>query len=280
MTASAEGQVSHGWQGRTARMSPEAVRRYDFGRTTLGRRGYVEAEVERFRNRVADELARAEAEKAELREEIYRLRNYFRDRGIDGAPPGRHGGEKGLGEVAPGGAPSADLIDVQAVNLLSRAQQAADQHIAAAEDYARMLVRDARVQYEDILVRAQEEAEAAAGRAADDYKAVTALGERVQAHEELAAKLAYMRTFAEVTQVQMRSILDALRLELDRLADLNGSLPVAGPGPTGPPRRTGRTPTDGIQLGPPSPAGLLPGPALTGLPPGESFSPVPAGGRP
>jgi cell division septum initiation protein DivIVA len=227
VTTAADDQVTQ-WQGRVTRMSPDAVRRYAFGRTALGRRGYVESDVERFRARVADELARADAEKAELREELGRLRNYFRDQRIDAGGAGLNGSRGPSGRPRDGRDGTA--LNVQAVNLLSQAQQAADQHIAAAEDYARNLVRDGRRQYEDILVRAHQEAEEAAELAAREYQAVTALGDRIDGHEELAAKLAYMRTFAEVTQVQMRSILDALRQELDRLADVNASLPIA-PGP-------------------------------------------------
>ncbi len=206
------------------RLTPEAVRRFELGRTALGRRGFVESDVERFRARVADELGRCDAERAELREEIERLRNYFRRNGFD--PSGGAGGRP----AATNGTHPGEGLSVQAVNLLSQAQQAADQHIAAAEDYARKLVGDARRQYEEILVQAHDLAESAAAQAAERYREATALGDRVVGHEELTAKLAYLRTFAEVTQVQMRSILDALRQELDRLAVLNSD--PSGPGHT------------------------------------------------
>jgi DivIVA domain-containing protein len=200
---------------RTSRLTPDAVRRTTFERTTLGRRGYVEADVERFLVRVADEIAWASAEKAELRAEIDRLRNYFREQSID---------PQGLGPAAE---PS-----VQAVNALSMAQQAADQHIAQAEDYARQLVGDARLQYEAILNDAHDQAQAAAEAAAAASTEASRMANGDPAgsieHSQLEAKVAYLRTFADVTQIQMRSILAALSAELDRLTEF-GARGVAPP---------------------------------------------------
>ena len=134
MSAEAEGDGRRGWPSRRARLSPDAVRRYAFERTPLGRRGYVESDVERFRSKVADEIARGDAEKADLREEIERLRNYYRDQGVEADAVARRGRDGRRG-----GVPGTGPLDIQAVHLLSQAQQAADQHIAAAESYARTL---------------------------------------------------------------------------------------------------------------------------------------------
>ncbi len=188
-------------------LTPESVRRAGFERSGLGRRGYVEADVDRFLVRVADAIAWSNREKAELRAEIDRLRNYFREHGIDLAPSGS--------VRPPGGAP--DAPSVQAINALSAAQQAADQHIAQAEAYARDLLGTARRQYEAILQEAHDQAQAAAIAAADAYVAADRAHEQVSQQADIEAKVAYLRTFADVTQVQMRSILEALRSELDRL---------------------------------------------------------------
>jgi vacuolar-type H+-ATPase subunit H len=124
-----------------------------------------------------------------------------------------------------------NIATVQAVNVMSQAQQAADQHIAQAEDYARRLVANARLQYEEILHRAHDQAQAAAAEAAR-----AAEEQQHASHEDpaemqyLQSRVAYMRTFAQVTQVQLRSILDALRQELDQLTEL----PAGPETPSGP----------------------------------------------
>jgi len=196
-----------GSRRRARRLTPEAVRRREFIRSPLGRRGYLKSDVDRFRVQVADEIAYADAEKAELRGELDRLRNYFRDNRIDPAAMQVNGNGRG---PAPG--PS-----VQAVNMMSTAQQAADQHISQAESYAREMVGDARKQYEQILLTAQARAEEAAAEAAKALQAAESITGTSVHSEELESKIAYLRTFAEVTQVQMRSILQALGQELERL---------------------------------------------------------------
>ena len=234
MTSSTEldtaGALEFGSGGTLAqRLSPDAVRRFEFGRSAIGRRGYSEADVEHFRVRVVHEVVQSTAERAALRqelqrqrEEVQRLRDYFRRNQVD---------VDGTGQPAPQQpAPTqvnVNIATVQAVNVMSQAQQAADLHIAQAEDYARRLVANARLQYEEILHRAHDQAEAAAaeaGRVAEEQQQ-HAPHEDPTEMQYLQSRLAYMRTFAQVTQVQLRSILDALRQELDQLTEL-----PAGPG--------------------------------------------------
>jgi cell division initiation protein len=224
-----------GPRGRAGRLTPEAVRRWDFTRTPLGRRGYLEADVDRFRRLAADEIAYADAEKAELRAELDRLRNYFRDQRIDPALASASG--DGPPVRQPG-------VSVQAVNMMSMAQQAADQHIAQAETYARQLIGDTRRQCEEMLLTAHHQAEEAAREATATYEAASAsasasASERGSADTAaLEGRIAYLRTFADVTQVQVTSILQALGHELDRLTTLGR--PAAGPDPDVP--DTSRTP--------------------------------------
>jgi cell division initiation protein len=280
------------WPARS-RLTPEGVRRQDFPRAPLGRRGYVEADVERFRARVADELTRHDAEKAELRAEIDRLRNYFREQNIEPRRPREEGGpdlsvfadsgtgehrwfqrgngvvedprelrrrrrEEAAGQQQPpdawaaamaadpwgtgpipqpalpaAGGPAGGPPSVQAVNVLSQAQQAADQHIAQAEDSARQLIRTARAQYERILMEAHQKAEEAAQQAARAYDRATAnqgAGSSSEELQQLQERMAYLKTFAEISRVQMRSVLEALGAELDRLTDPldPATLPPAG----------------------------------------------------
>ncbi|MFC5825052.1 DivIVA domain-containing protein [Nonomuraea insulae] len=182
------------------RLTPDRVRNKEFSRTKLGHRGISEDEVRTFLYRLADDIAAGDMEKADLRAEIDRLKNWYKDHGTD-----------------TGGAQQARL-NVAAVNLLSRAQQTADAQIAEAEDYARRLVGQARQQYEQILHEAQQQAEAAANRAVNVYRSSGAV-QSAEA-EELERRIAYLRTFAEVTQVQLRAVLEGLTNEVGKLGNL------------------------------------------------------------
>jgi cell division septum initiation protein DivIVA len=199
------------------------VRRAEFGRTGLGRRGYSETDVEQFRTRVVQEISQATAEKAELRTEaqrlrieVQRLRDYYRRQRVDVDRAEKAKAAASAMEepdAAPGPSPDA-------VNLMSQAQQAADQHIAQAEDYVRRLVSGARRQYDEILVSAQEQAERVTAEAQELLeRAGTAQGRPAGSDDvaELQERVTYLRTFAQVTQVQLRGMLDGLRTELDRL---------------------------------------------------------------
>jgi cell division initiation protein len=170
-------------------MSPASVRNASFG---TRRRGYDPDEVYEFLHRVADEIEGGDADRATLRAEISRLTGELAD----------------LRAAAPPEQPDERMeISAHAVNLLSQAQQAADSAVAEAERYARDMVLAARNQYQEILQRAQD----AASEAAHELRAVPGgYGIPVQEVE-------YVRTFAHIAQVQLRSVLDALAKEVDRL---------------------------------------------------------------
>lgn len=195
-------------------ISPDRVRTWEFPRTPLGRRGYNEDEVRLFLTRLAEDLAMADAEKAALRAEVQRLRNYYRERGVD--------------VDRAGGATQDDSGPTfAAINLMSQAQQAADAQVAQAEEYSRRLVEQARAQYEDILRQAVEQATEAAERAGADYVASSDF--EGPEREALERRIAWLRTFAEVTQVQLRSVLEALTREVDKLGDLPRAAEMAAP---------------------------------------------------
>ncbi|MEU6710093.1 DivIVA domain-containing protein [Nonomuraea sp. NPDC046802] len=183
-------------------LPPERVRNKEFSRTKLGQRGYNAEEVRAFLYRLADDVAAGDMEKADLRAEVDRLKNWYKDHGTDVASP----------------AAQQARLSVDAVNLLSRAQQTADAQIAEAEDYARRLVAQARHQYEQILQEAQVRAEEAASQAVNVYRSS---GEVQSAEaEELERRIAYLRTFAEVTQVQLRAVLEGLANEVNKLGNV------------------------------------------------------------
>ncbi|RCG25066.1 DivIVA domain-containing protein [Sphaerisporangium album] len=194
------------WGDRAERerqpLTPDQVRKQDFSRTSLGRRGYSEEDVRAFLYRVADDMAAGDKEKADLRAYIDRMRQWYKERGIN----------------AEHAAPQQQALSVDAINILSRAQQSADAQIAEAGDYARRIIGDARRQYEQILTEAQRQAEEAADAAVGAYR--SGGGVHGAEAEELERRIAYLRTFADVTRVQLRATLEGLAQEIDKLGHI------------------------------------------------------------
>lgn len=113
-------------------------------------------------------------------------------------------------------------VSLRAVELLAKAQKAADEAVAEAQSYARDLEETAREQYRHILQRAHEAARASA---VDDEEELDENGEAVVAAGAPASaletkQLEYVRTYARVAHSQLKAVLGALNDELDRLADL------------------------------------------------------------
>src|SRR5215469_14678914 len=135
-------------------LTPELVRSAPFPSARLGRRGLDEGEVRAFCGRVSDELTRRLNDNIMLQEEVRRLRGRLLDRnGQPGFWP-----EDG---------------QVQAVYVLSKAQQTAERYVADAQEYSRELAEDARMHRDEILREARmrasmilEEAHASASQAA------------------------------------------------------------------------------------------------------------------
>jgi cell division septum initiation protein DivIVA len=116
-------------------------------------------------------------------------------------------------------------VSLRAVELLAKAQKAADEAVAEAQAYARDLEETAREQYRHILQRAHEAARGVAGASvagedgdgapAGPVTVAAASGSTVDAQQ-----LEYVRTYARVAHTQLKAVLGALNDELDRLADL------------------------------------------------------------
>ncbi|WP_177241094.1 DivIVA domain-containing protein [Nonomuraea wenchangensis] len=183
-------------------LTPDRIRKQEFSRTPLGRRGYSEDEVRSFLYRVAEDVAAGDKEKADLRAYVDRLKQWYKEHGISAEPAG----------------PQQQALSVDAINILSRAQQTADVQIAEAEDYARRILGEARQQYEMILTEAQRQAEEAADQAVGAYRSRG--GEHGGEAEELERQIAYLRTFADVTRVQLRAVLAGLAEEVDKLGHI------------------------------------------------------------
>ncbi|MEQ4209990.1 DivIVA domain-containing protein [Actinopolymorpha sp. B17G11] len=196
------------------RKSPRAVRYATFNQR---RRGWDQEEVREFLASVADEIQAADNDRAALRAEIDRLRNN---------PPVDSGG---------GDRPE---INAHAVALFSQAQQVADRLVAEAVQHARDLMVSARAQQREILQQAQQAAEAAEAAARNGMASQPSHPDGPQGSQLPIPEVEYVRTFAHVAQVQLRSVLDALTEQVDKLGEVprldHHDLPHYPPGPPPP----------------------------------------------
>ncbi|WP_337059887.1 DivIVA domain-containing protein [Kineococcus sp. G2] len=176
----------------------------DFAVAPLLQRGYDRGEVDAFLARVRSEVGRLAAERTALREEVQALRR---------------------SAVAAGGAPSPPDPTDQAVGILAAAQQTADQYVADAESFSRMLATQAREQYENLLQQARDEADEivrrAAGRAGGEQGApldpegvVPAAGTAAPADgltpEQVQEQVVYLQAFGRACRAQLRAYLEGL----------------------------------------------------------------------
>jgi DivIVA domain-containing protein len=193
------------------RLTPERVRKMQFTRTQIGRRGLAEDEVTLFLERVAEDIAARDAEDASMRAMVLHYQNTLADwRAEYRDPHGRSG--------------TGVMPNVEAVNILSRAQQEADSYVAQTQAYCRRLAVDARDHAQQILAEAQAQAEEAANRAVQGYRARSGDAYTPE-FEELERRLAWARTFLsslESVEAQLRTAREALSYEFDRLASAGG----------------------------------------------------------
>src|SRR5688500_13663486 len=115
-------------------LTPSDLQNVRFTRASMLHPGYVDSEVDRVLNRVAEELGRLYAEKAALRDQVRSLQAQ-----VDGV-------------VVP--VPPSE----QAVRILSSAQQTADNYVAEAEEFSRQMTSEARAEYTEQVRRARENA--------------------------------------------------------------------------------------------------------------------------
>lgn len=182
------------------RLTPDAVQAVTFPSARLGRRGLDEEHVRAFCGQVERELVRLFNERTSLADEVQRLRR--RVLGLSG-----NDAEAGYRQ---------DDAHVQAVRILSKAQQTADNYVADAQEYSRQLAQDARRRRDEILAEAKkhaavmlEEADVEASRAAEAALAAPVTRSDTN-RRELEAELAYLRTFSDVYRTHLHAYLDAL----------------------------------------------------------------------
>ncbi len=186
----------------TELVTPEQVRSVNFSSARFGRRGLDEGEVHGFRDWVADGVGHLLNDNNLLQAEIMRLRERVLDR-----------------KDGPGVQPEDG--HVQAVNLLSKAQQTADRYVADAQEYSRELADDARMRRDEILREAKmrasmilEEAHASGTKSADEARERR---DPIQESERqaLQAEIAYLRTFSDVCRTHLRAYMESLSRSIE-----------------------------------------------------------------
>jgi DivIVA domain-containing protein len=121
------------------RLTPDLVSGVTFRPARLGRRGLDEDHVRAFCRQVETELVLLQDERRVLQEEVRRLRRRVL---------GQSGEDDGDGNA-----------HVQAVSILSRAQQTASHYVTEAQEYSRHLAQDALRRRDEILAEAREHAD-------------------------------------------------------------------------------------------------------------------------
>jgi cell division septum initiation protein DivIVA len=219
-------------RGTDNRLTPDAVQAVTLPPARLGRRGLDEEHVRAFCGQVERELVRLLNERTTLADEVQRLRR--RVLGLSGDESGARYRQ--------------DDAHVQAVRILSKAQQTADRYVADAQEYSRQLAQDARRRRDEIVAEAKthaamvlEEAHCEASRAAEAALAAPA-GQASADHREVEAELAYLRTFSNAYRAHLHALLRNVeeweRAEKTSLAGVRAELPrlpyhPQPPAPTG-----------------------------------------------
>ncbi len=194
-------------------LTPDSVRAATFSSARLGRRGLDEADVRAFCEQVSEGLGLLLNDNSMLQAEVLRLR----ERLLEG---------KGRSGVQP------EDAHVQAVYVLSKAQQTADRYVAEAQEYSRELAEDARMRREEILREAKmrgrmilEEAHSSASRAAAEIRDTHDLLPSSE-RQELQAEIAYLRTFSDVCRTHLRAYMESLTRSIEEWerAEHNGAI--------------------------------------------------------
>ncbi len=175
------------------RLTPADLQSLRFTRGSMLHPGYVDSEVDRVLNRLAEELGRLIAEKAELRDQVRALQAQVE------------------GVVIP------DPPSEQAVRILSSAQQTADNYVAEAEEFSRQVTSEARAEYEERIREARENAGAIIHAAQEAAARMVPAGADVGGRtiEELEEQVAYLKAFGQACRVQLRSYLEALISDIE-----------------------------------------------------------------
>lgn len=184
---------------RRIMMSANQLRNVQLGRTSLGRRGYTEEDVDNLLERLAVDIEAWGIQAASLRADNERYRDALREWHA-------HYAQEHQGQELPVRRTEAH---VEAVNLLSRAQQNADALIAQAQTYARQVMVQAQQQAASTLADAQQQAEVAANQAVQEYRRQS--GDMYAAElEEMQRRAAWLKGFVKSIHVQLQAATDTV----------------------------------------------------------------------
>lgn len=173
---------------QAARLTAEDLRKTTFPETRGRSLGYDEQAVAAFVERCAASVEQLTAQVREREEEVERLRRRV---------------------IEPD---NQDRV-LQALSVLTKAQQTADTTVANANAYSGRVMAEARSLYDDARSKAAEMAEEAHRQAEEAADAVAA------EHGEMERQTAYLRTLRDVTRTQMEKFLAGL---LDHVAEEYG----------------------------------------------------------
>lgn len=190
------------------RLAPEDVRSRKFGQV---RRGGIDAdEVYGFLAETAGEMAALQRERDWLEGEVARLRQQ-------------------TGPMTP------DRVEIQAVGILARAQQNADQVVADAQGLARSLADDGRRRREEIVADGHRRAQDLMGRTLDE---ATREAARIASEAPLNAQrqFTYYQALADAIRTQLHASLEALaasvrQWESEERDQVSAHLPAPAPPP-------------------------------------------------
>lgn len=205
------------------RLSPAELQTVSFRRAGLGRRGLDEEQVRAFLGQVEQELVRVLNEKTALQNEVGRLRDRITGGGTRFTPA------------------QAEDAHMQAVRILSKAQETADHYVADAQRYSRELAEEARRGRDEILTEAKARAVMVLDEA---HHQASAAAERItpsagpmsdDERRELEREVAYLRTFSEVYRTHLKTYLEALLRNVEQWGySEQGALPSASMPPPRP----------------------------------------------
>ena len=202
--------------------SPSTIRGEEF---THRMRGLDEGEVREYLDLLADQVQSSERQRTDLLDETGRLRGendrlQSENDQLRGEVDRLRGEVERMRNARPETSP--DEISPQAVMLFSQAQQVADQLVEEAVLHARDLMSSARHQQREILEQAHRAADAAAREAAQvsGRSIVTSVTTAATEYTTPVPEIEYVRTFARVAQVQLRSVLEALADQVEQLGEL------------------------------------------------------------
>ena len=186
--------------------APDSIREEVF---THRLRGLDESEVRDFLDGIADQVQATERERAQTRAENQRLRasvEELRQREREAA--------HSTAEPSP-----------ESIALFSHAQQIADQLVEEAVVHARDVMSSARLQQREILQKAHESAEAVAREVAAATPAapppvLPAAEPAYDTPVEALSEVEYVRTYTQIAQAQLRSVIESLSEQVDRLTEV------------------------------------------------------------